>query len=139
MVEKESEPSPRLLYPKESYEIKAACIAVHEQLGCGFLERVYENALAHELRKRGFDVRQQWPVQVHYDGVVVGDFVLDMLVNELFVLEVKATEHDNPVAAAQLINYLKATGLPLGFLINFGKMFFDFKRYVLTKDKGRQV
>jgi GxxExxY protein len=122
-----------LLFPKESYDIKAACIAVHEALGCGFLEKVYENALAHELRKRGFRVRQQTAFQAYYDRVLVGDFVVDLLVDEKFIIEIKAVERDNPLHKAQLINYLKAAGLPLGFLVNFGKEFFDFQRVVFTK------
>ncbi len=122
-----------LLFPQESYDIKAACIAVHEGLGCGFLEKVYENALVHELRKRGFKVQQQAALQVFYDRVLVGDHVVDILVDERFIVEVKATERDNPLFKAQLISYLKAAGLPLGFLVNFGKQHFDFERVVFTK------
>lgn len=122
-----------LLFPKESYEIKSACIAVHKALGCGFLEKVYENALAHEFRKRGFKVQQQAALQVFYDRVLVGDFVVDLLLDDRFVIEVKAAERDNPLFKAQLINYLKASGVPLGFLVNFGKEHFDFERVVFTK------
>lgn len=122
-----------VLFPEKSYAIKAACIAVHEALGCGFLEKVYENALAHELRKRGFRVQQQAALQVFYHRVLVGDFVTDLLVDEKFVIEIKATERDNPLHKAQLINYLKAAGLPLGFLVNFGQEFFGFERVVFTK------
>ena len=122
-----------LLFPRESYEIKAACIAVHETLGCGFLEKVYENALAIELRKRGFEVRLQAPFRVSYDGELVGEYAVDVLVDEKLVIEIKATERDDPRHQAQLINYLKASGLPLGFLVNFGREFFGFKRVVFTK------
>ena len=122
-----------LLFPDESYRIKAACIAVHKELGSGFLEKVYEKALAHELRKAGFRVRQQDPIQVFYDRVLVGDFVLDLLVDEKIVIEVKATERAHPIHKAQLINYLKAGQLPLGFLVNFGKEYFEFDRVVYTK------
>ena len=122
-----------LLYPKESFEIKAACIAVHEQLGSGFLEKVYENALTHELCKRGFRVTQQATLDVFYDGMQVGQYFADLLIDDRFIVEIKASEHDHPVYEAQLINYLKATGLQLGFLVNFGKEFFTFKRIVFTK------
>ena len=122
-----------LLFPEESYAIKAACIAVHEELGCGFLEKVYENALAHELRKRSFAVTQQAAFQVFYDKTLVGDFVADLLVDEKIIVEVKATREDHRVHLAQLINYLKAAGIPLGLLVNFGKERFDFKRVVFTK------
>jgi len=127
--------NPNLLFPEESYKIKGACLAVHRALGCGFLERVYENALAHELRKRGFQVQQQVPVKVFYDGVLVGDYVADMLVDQKFIIEVKATEADHETYHAQLVNYLKATGNPLGFLGNFGMRSLYFKRVVFTKDE----
>ncbi len=122
-----------LLFPEESYRVKAACIAVHKALGCGFLEKVYENALAHQLRTSGFKVQQQAALQVFYDRVLVGDFVVDLLLEEKFIVEVKAAERDNPLHKAQLINYLKAAGLPLGFLVNFGKQHFEFERVVFTK------
>lgn len=122
-----------LLFPKESYEIKGACLAVHNGLGCGFLEKVYENALVHELRKRGHDVKPQHPLQVFYDRLLVGDYTVDLLVDDKFIIELKATEKDNPLFKAQLINYLKATGLPLGFLVNFGGTSLVFERVVFTK------
>jgi GxxExxY protein len=124
--------SPDLLFPEESYRIKGACLAVHNKLGCGFLEKVYENAVAIELRKSGFSVRQQVPVKVHYDGIVVGDYVMDLMIDEKFIVEVKATEADNLLFKAQLINYLKATGHPLGFLVNFGMRSIYFKRVLFT-------
>ncbi|MDY6913034.1 MAG: GxxExxY protein [Planctomycetota bacterium] len=122
-----------LLYPKENYEIKGVCIKVHNALGCGFLEKVYENSLAHELRKHGFVVQKQASLQVFYDRLLVGDFVVDLLVDDKFVIEIKATERDQPLYKAQLINYLKAAGLPLGFLVNFGKESLQFERVVYTK------
>ena len=125
--------SRKVLFPIESYEIKAACIAVHEALGSGFLEKVYENALLHELRKRGFQVDQQVPLKVFYDGVLVGDYYADLLVDGKIVIEIKASEKDHDTHKAQLINYLKATGIQLGFLVNFGKEYFTFQRIVLTK------
>jgi len=134
MAEMPAEPKRKdLLFPEESYEIKGACIAVHDALGSGFLEKVYENALVHELRKRGFQVKQQAAFQVFYDGVLMGDYVADLLVDEKFIIEIKATESDSRLHKAQLINYLKASGVPLGFLVNFGKEYFDFERVVFTK------
>ena len=122
-----------VIFAEESYRIKAACIAVHEELGSGFLGKVYENALAHELGKRGFRVTQQGRLQVFYDGVRVGDYHADILVDDQFIIEIKASEKNSPVHKAQVINYLKAAGLPLGFLVNFGKDFFSFERIVFTK------
>lgn len=126
-----------LLFPKQSYEIKNACLDVHNTLGCGFLEKVYENALAHELRLRRFEVRQQFPLQVTYADQVVGEFFVDLLVSGRFVIEVKAAEGDHETFRAQLINYLKAVGLQLGFLANFGKESLSFHRVVFTKHKGQ--
>lgn len=125
-----------LLFPEESYRIKGACLRVHNELGCGFLEKVYENALAIELQKQGLTVRQQVPVQVKYEGKPVGDYVIDLLADEKFIVEVKATEADHAVYKAQLINYLRATGFELGFLVNFGMKSLDFRRVVFTK-KGQ--
>ena len=107
--------------------------AVANTLGAGFLEKVYENALTHELKKAGFLVQQQVLVKVKYDGIVVGDYVIDMLVNGKLIIELKASEVDHPVYKAQLINYLKATRFELGFLVNFGRKSLDFQRVVFTK------
>src|SRR3972149_11296752 len=94
---------------------------VSNDLGCGFLEKVYENALAHELRKAGLSVRQQCPIQVCYDGQVVGDYAADLLVEDCVLLELKALKELDDVHLTQCLNYLKATGLSLCLLLNFGK------------------
>lgn len=122
-----------VLFSEESYEIKAACLAVHEALGCGFLEKVYENALTHELRKHGFTANQQVAYQVFYDGLLMGDYVADMVIDDKIIIEVKASEKDTPIHKAQLINYLKASGIQLGILVNFGLKFFSFERVIFTK------
>jgi GxxExxY protein len=93
---------------------------VYNQLGYGFLEKVYENALAHELSKRGFRVVQQARIDVWYDGLRVGTYAADLLVNETVIIELKvatalAEEHE-----AQLLHYLKASHIDLGLLLNFG-------------------
>jgi len=93
---------------------------VYNTLGYGFLEKVYENALAHELRSRGFDVIQQAPIRVHYDGIVVGEYYADLLINGLVIVELKAAEAIAPEHEAQLLNYLKATEIEVGLLLNFG-------------------
>ena len=89
-------------------------------LGIGFLEKVYENALVHELRKAGLDVRQQVTVSVHYDGQNVGDYIGDIVVEGRLLLELKACKGLEDVHLAQCLNYLKATGRPTCLLINFG-------------------
>ncbi len=89
-------------------------------LGSGFLEKVYENALAHELRKNGVGVEQQTSIQVVYDGVVVGDYSADLCVEDSVLVELKATKALEDVHLAQCMNYLKATGMKICLLINFG-------------------
>lgn len=93
---------------------------VYSALGHGFLEKVYENALAIELGKQGVGVKQQEPVLVRYDGLVVGEYVADMVVDGKVIVEVKAQGSLDGAHEAQLINYLKATGIEVGLLINFG-------------------
>lgn len=103
-----------------SGEIIGSAYRVANDLGSGFLEKVYENALAHELRKSGLGVEQQKPVQVFYDGVVVGDYVADLVVADAILVELKAVKTLDDVHMAQCLNYLKATGWTLCLLINFG-------------------
>lgn len=93
---------------------------VYNTLGYGFLEKVYEHALAHELRKRGYTVVQQAPIKVYYDEQVVGDYYADLLVNNLVVVEIKAAEQIGPEHEAQLLNYLRATRYEVGLILNFG-------------------
>jgi GxxExxY protein len=104
---------------------------VSNTLGAGFLEKVYENALAHEMRKQGLRVAQQHPVPVVYDGVVVGDFVADILIEEAVLVELKAVKALDNIHMAQCLNYLKATGLGVCLLLNFGEPMLKIKRVVL--------
>ena len=99
-------------------------------LGCGFLEKVYENALAHEIRKAGFPVKQQHSIHVWYDGVVVGEYVADLLVADSVLVELKAVNAIDPIHTAQCLNYLKGTGLEVCLLINFGKPRVEIKRII---------
>lgn len=99
--------------------IGASCDVCIE-LGYGFLEKVYENALAHELLKRGFRIRHQAPIEVYYDGLLVGRYYADLLVNNAVVVELKAAEAIADEHEAQLLNYLKATDIDVGLLLNFG-------------------
>jgi GxxExxY protein len=101
---------------------------VSNTLGCGFLEKVYENALVHELRKQGLKAEAQQPISVYYDGVLVGEFFADILVEDTVLLELKATTDHHDVFTAQCLNYLKATGKPLCRLLNFGKPRLEIKR-----------
>ncbi len=113
-------------------KIIGCAFEVSNTLGAGFLEKVYENSLAHELRKSGLDVRQQQPIDVAYDGVVVGEFIADLVVDDSVIIELKAVKNLDNAHLAQCLNYLKATGLPLCLLLNFGKPRVEVKRVALT-------
>ncbi len=115
---------------KLSEKIIGCAFKVHNTLGCGFLEKVYENALTHDLRKSSLSVEQQKPIQVVYDGIVVGDYFADILVESAVILELKATKVIDGIHEAQLLNYLKATGLNLGLILNFGSPKLQIRRLV---------
>ena len=120
----------RLRMDEISRAVIGAAYEVSNQLGVGFLEKVYENALAHEIRKGGLAVRQQAAVLVQYDGVTVGDYLADLLVEESIIVELKVAKAFDDVHLAQCLNYLKATALPVCILLNFGKPRVDVKRIV---------
>ena len=113
-----------------SEKVIGCAYAVSNTLGTGFLEKVYENALAHELRQAGLQVDQQHEIIVHYDGVVVGEYAADLLVENLILVELKALRSLDNVHLAQCLNYLKATGLRLCLLLNFGKPRVEVRRVV---------
>ena len=94
--------------------------AVHTTLGFGFLESVYQNALIIELKKAGLEAEKEQPIRVIYDGKVVGDYIADIIVEKCVILELKSVKDLHPAHEAQLVNYLKATGIEVGLLINFG-------------------
>jgi len=100
--------------------IIGAAHKVSNTLGIGFVEKVYENAHAHEIRKDGLTVVQQHPIKVVYDGIVVGDFFVDMLVENLVLIELKSVSMLNDDHMMQALNYLRSSGLPACLLINFG-------------------
>ena len=104
--------------------------AVGNTLGTGFLEKVYENALAHELRKAGLRVQQQQNITVRYDGAVVGEFAADLLVEDRVLIELKVAKGIDDSHTAQCLNYLTATGLRLCLLLNFGKTRVEVKRVI---------
>ena len=113
-------------------EIIIGCaMKVSNTLGVGFLEKVYENALAVELRRAGLAAEQQKPISVAYEGVIVGDYCADIVVNVQVILELKAVKFIDDIHKAQLLNYLKATGLRVGLILNFGTPTLGIKRMVL--------
>ena len=109
-------------------KIIACAFAVSNVLGVGFLEKVYENALVHELRKNGLLAVAQRSIIVLYDGVIVGEYYADILVNDTVIIELKATKNLDKVFTAQCLNYLKATGKPICLLLNFGQPRVEIKR-----------
>jgi GxxExxY protein len=119
-------------------ELKDAVICcfytVYNNLGYGFLEKVYENALMHEMEKRGIAAEAQFPVTVRYDGKVVGEYFADIAVRQSLIIEIKATRALLAEHEAQLLNYLKATNIEVGLLLNFGPKP-EVKRKVFDNEK----
>jgi GxxExxY protein len=108
---------------------------VYNCLGYGFLEKVYENAMAIELVSMGFDVKPQARISVHYKGQIVGDYVADLLVEGQIILEIKAAEQMREEHRWQLLNYLRATNIEIGLLLNFGRSP-EFKRVICSRKSG---
>lgn len=109
-----------------------AFFKVYNTLGYGFLEKVYENALLLELRTRGIHCLSQYSVKVYYDNVEVGFYIADIIVNDILIIEIKAAEGLCEHHEFQLINYLRATDLQIGLLLNFGKSP-QFKRKIVSR------
>jgi len=126
------EPSPRA--DQRARQVIGAAIEVHRHLGPGFLESVYEEALARELRYREVPFRRQLPIGVSYKGELIGEARLDLLVDECLIVEVKAVDQLAPIHKAQVISYLRATTLQLGLLLNFNvpQLLQGMKRIVLS-------
>jgi GxxExxY protein len=111
-------------------EIIGSAFEVHNTLGYGFLERVYQKALRSELISRGLCVEIEHPIKVSYKGISVGDYFADLLVKKTVIVELKTAPEYNPNDEPQLLNELKATGMKVGLLINFGRSKVGFKRLV---------
>src|SRR6056297_1442624 len=109
-------------------KIIGCAMKVHNQLGPGFLESVYEKALTHELQKHNLQVECQVPLKVYYDDIVVGEFYADMYIQDSILVENKAVQSITRHHHVQLVNYLTATNVEVGLLINFGSKSLEFKR-----------
>jgi GxxExxY protein len=120
-----------------TYQINGAVFEVNRILGHGFLERIYKKALLIELWKRGLKAESEAPIQVQYKGELVGDYFADIVVEGRIILELKSIEKLQPVHEAQLLNYLKATGIQVGLLINFTHPKAEIKRMVFNLSEGR--
>jgi len=110
-----------MLYKELTSEILKAFYDVYNELGYGFLERVYQNALFFELKLRGFDVEAQRKITVYYKDLPVGDYFADIIVNDIIILELKACDYLTVEFEHQIINYLRSTHCEVGLLLNFGK------------------
>jgi len=117
-----------LLYEELSGKILEACFEVINELGSGFLESVYEKSLLIALKQNGINAKAQVPLSVKFRGENVGDFYADIIVEDKIIIEIKAIKSLAPEHQAQLINYLKATGIKVGLLINFGRPKLEYKR-----------
>lgn len=126
-----------MLHSDITEKIIKAFYKVNNTLGFGFLEKVYENSMVIELKKMGCKVQQQKNIKVYYEGEEVGDYYADLLVDDLVIVELKAAETLHEEHEAQLINYLQATKIEVGLLLNFGKKA-EFKRKVFS-DARRKI
>jgi GxxExxY protein len=126
-----------MLHADLTEKILKAFFKVYNMLGYGFLEKVYENALIIELKEMGLDALPQQKIKVYYGNQIVGDYFADIVVNDKVILEIKTAESLREEHRAQLINYLKATNIEVGLLLNFGKSA-EFKRVIFTNDRKRR-
>ena len=119
-----------LLYEELSYTIIGAAMEVHKILGCGFLEAVYEEALAHELDIRNIQFERQKNLKVKYKDIIAKEYIANFLVDDKIIVEIKAMKCLTDLEEAQLQNYLKATEIRLGLLFNFGEKSLKYKRII---------
>ena len=127
-----------LLHQETTNKIISAFYHVYNELGYGFLEKVYQNALYLELTSRGFSVVPQKQINVYFKGTKVSEYYSDMIVDEIIILELKTKESLAPEHEAQLLNYLKATEIEVGLLLNFG-LDPQFKRKIFTNDRKKSI
>ena len=123
-----------MLHQQITGKILRAFYNVYSGLGYGFLEKVYENALIHELKEMGLKVSQQRPIKVYYDSVLVGEYFADIVVENAVIIELKAVKALHESHSNQLMNYLKATEIEVGLLLNFGEEP-ELARKIFTNDR----
>ena len=120
----------KIIYKDLSYRIVGLAIQVRQELGFGFLEKVYENALMILLEENRIKAEQQIPIKVHFHNRIVGNYIADILVEDSIILELKTVDFISKYEKAQTLNYLKATGLKLAIILNFGKEGLTHERLV---------
>jgi len=121
-------------HEQKTQQIIQAFYKVYNTLGYGFLEKVYQNSMVIELRKMNFQVQSQYPINVYYDDSRVGEYYADILVDDCIIFELKAAEAICEEHEYQLINYLKATDIEVGLLLNFGKKP-EIKRKIFSNEQ----
>ena len=119
-----------LLYGDLTYKVIGLGMQVHRTLGHGYLEKVYENSLMLLFRKSGIYAEQQVPIKVKFEGEIVEDYCADILVEQTLILELKVADRITAIHQAQTLNYLKATGLKLALILNFGAQSFELHRLI---------
>jgi GxxExxY protein len=120
-----------MLFEEVTEKVIGAAFNVYNQMGFGYLEKVYENCMLIELSKiKDLEVKHQFPIKVEYDGIDVGDFVADLLINDSIIVELKSVRYLVSAHEVQLVNYLVASDVELGLLINFGEKKVEIKRKV---------
>ena len=119
-----------------TYKIQGAVFEVNRVLGPGFLEKVYENALLVELKRQGINAESQVPVKVYYKDSLVGEYIADILVEKKIIIELKTIKTLEKIHEAQLLNYLRATGIKVGLLVNFYHQKAEIRRRVLNLPEG---
>jgi GxxExxY protein len=122
-----------------TYAINGAVFEVNNTLGPGFLEKVYENALLVELKIKGLKAQNQVPITVKYKNEIVGEYFADIIVEDKVIIEIKTAEKLEKIHEAQVLNYLKATGLHVGLLVNFKHQKADIKRLVVNLTEGHNT
>ena len=121
-------------YKEETYNIRGAIFSVHHELGNGFLERVYQDALELEFQERGIPYEREKNIQIMYKGKHLGEpYRADFVCYDKILIELKAVEKLQGIHRSQVVNYLKATGMKLGLLVNFGEEFVNIERIVRYK------
>jgi GxxExxY protein len=120
----------KIIHRELSYKIVGLAIQVRKELGYGFLEKVYENALMVLMEENQIKAEQQFPIKVNFHGRVIGNYIADILVENSIILELKTVQSITKYEKAQTLNYLKATGLKLAIILNFGKESLTHERLV---------
>ncbi|MBU1078257.1 MAG: GxxExxY protein [Spirochaetes bacterium] len=120
----------KLLYRDLFEKIIGCAFEVYKTLGYGFLEKVYHNAFLHELKLKNIKYNSEYLIKVKYKDIIAGNYCADILIEDKIIVEIKVEKEYNSIHEVQLLNYLKATGIKIGLIINFGRKKCDFKRMI---------